>query len=64
MNDLFNFMGEEKDRRKEIMLECLNFVAKKKNPYDSFPEENGYISLFEMLQFMHEIHRKWLIWSI
>lgn len=38
-----------------VMLKCLKFVAEKWNPYDSFPEENGYHTPAEVLEFLQTL---------
>lgn len=45
-----------KNHRNDILVECLRFVGKKWNPYDTFPEEKRYYSPGEILQFIQKFH--------
>lgn len=48
---------EETEDRGNVMLECLKFVAGKWNPHDTFPEEKGYYTPIEVLEFLQTLIR-------
>lgn len=51
-----NREGKEKTEGWEsVMLKCLKFAAEKWNPYDTFPEENGYHTPAEVLKFLRTL---------
>lgn len=48
---------EETDNKGSVLLKCLKFTAEKWNPYDTFPEENGYHTPVEVLEFFWTLIR-------